>query len=151
MKPPVSTPSGWGTVGFVEWSGRWGEPLAESELLATESFGTRISGRDESLVWLALGGELDVFTAPRLKEALEEATPTASESLVLDLRGLSFIDSSGLAVILGVHQKLAATEERDLRLIIKGSPAVEALFETIGAADYLTIIDGPNALSASGA
>jgi len=133
----------------VEWSGRWGEPLPESELFASESFGTRISGRD-NVVWLALGGELDVFTAPRLKEALEEATPTGTESLVLDLRGLSFIDSSGLAVILGVHQKLADAEDRELRLIIKGSLAVEALFETIGAADYLAIIDNPGALSASG-
>ncbi len=128
----------------VEHSDHWGEPLPKSELLASESFGTRASSRD-GVVWLALGGELDVFTAPKLKQALETSTPTGTESLILDLRGLTFIDSSGLAVILGVHQKLAASDDRDLRLIITGSLPVEALFETIGAADYLPLIDSPGA------
>ncbi len=102
----------------VEGSDRWGEPLSGAELFATESFGSRLSRRD-GITWLALGGELDVFTAPTLREAIEEAAPAGSENLVLDLRGLSFLDSSGLAVILAAHERLGGTDEGELRLVIQ--------------------------------
>lgn len=130
----------------VEGSDRWGEPLSGAELFAAESFGSRLSRRD-GIAWLALGGELDVFTAPTLREAIEEAAPAGSENLVLDLRGLSFLDSSGLAVILAAHERLGGTGGGELRLVIRGSAPVEALFETIGAAEYLNLVDDPSALS----
>ena len=96
---------------------RWGEPLSASELFNAHSFGTRTSTRD-GVLWMALGGELDVFSAPKLREAVDVAVPLGSESLVLDLRGLSFIDSSGLAVILGIHERMSSSEEGELRIVI---------------------------------
>jgi anti-anti-sigma factor len=128
----------------------FGEPLQRSDLAVTETFATRLSRRD-GVVWLALGGELDVFSAPRLRSCLEEAVASDSEPLVLDLRGLEFLDSSGLAVILSVHERREQADTEPLRLVIRGSGAVEALFETIGAGDYLHISEPAELTGATGA
>jgi anti-sigma B factor antagonist len=130
-------------------SAGFGEPLLGSELAGTETFATRVSGRD-GMLWIAMGGELDVFTAPRLRSTLDEAITSDSEPLVLDLRGLEFLDSSGLAVILGVHERREQAEAEPLRIVIRGSDAVEALFDTIGAADYLHLVDDPAELTGAG-
>jgi anti-sigma B factor antagonist len=129
----------------VDESHHFGDALLTEQLFETEIFGTRLSRRDGT-IWLALAGELDVFTAPRLRSALREAHPARDESLVLDLRGLTFLDSSGLAVLLGAHEAAAREGRPPVRLAIKGSDPVESLFETIGAADYLQLIDGPSEL-----
>jgi anti-sigma B factor antagonist len=118
----------------------FGEPLPEDELRGNDGFGTRITRR-EDVVWLAMGGELDVFTAPQLRSALGKAAPRPRETLVLDLRGLSFIDSSGLAVILGAHEQAIRDGRPQARIVIQGSAPVEALFHTIGASDYLEMVD----------
>jgi anti-sigma B factor antagonist len=125
----------------------FGEPLPEEELSGNEHFGTRITRRDR-VVWLAMGGELDVFTAPQLRAALSEAAPRRDEILVLDLRGLSFIDSSGLAVVLGAHERALRDGRPQARIVIQGSAPVEALFHTIGAADYLELVDDLEELGA---
>ena len=91
-----------------------------------------------------------MFTAPQLRAALREAKTSADEALVLDLRGLAFIDSSGLAVILGAHEDAAKEEGEPLRLVIKGSAPVEALFELIGASGYLNVIESANDLDGDG-
>jgi anti-anti-sigma factor len=69
--------------------------------------------------------------------------PASGETLVLDLRGLTFLDSSGLAVILGTHERIAQVDGAELAILITGSAPVEALFETIGAADYLPLVTDP--------
>ena len=131
----------------VDQSQGFGEPLPASELFTKETFGTRLSRRDDVL-WLALGGELDVFTAPQLRAALREARPNSREVLILDLRGLTFIDSSGLAVILAAHEAGKQDGSRPVRIVIKGSRPVEALFELIGAKDYLELIESAEELEA---
>ena len=131
-------------------SAGFGEPLRGADLHATETFATRVS-RHDGVVWLALGGELDVFTAPRLRSSLEEAVASDSEPLVLDLRGLEFLDSSGLAVILGLHERREQADAEPLRLVIRGSGPVESLFETIGAGDYLHLVGDPAELTSAGA
>jgi anti-anti-sigma factor len=129
----------------VDESGGFGDALTVEELFGRESFGTRLSRVDGTL-WLALAGELDVFTAPRLRSALREAQPASDETLVLDLRGVTFLDSSGLAVILGAHEAAARDGGRPVKIAVKGSGPVEALFETIGAAEYLELIDDASGL-----
>jgi anti-sigma B factor antagonist len=129
----------------VDESREFGEPLPASDLFSEESFGTRLS-RQAGVLWLAMGGELDVFTASELRAALREAKPGPTETLVLDLRGLGFIDSSGLAVILGVHEEASRDEANPVKIVIKGSAAVEALFELIGAGGYLDLIESADDL-----
>ena len=124
----------------------FGQPMDENELFGREMLGTRLSRRD-GVAWLAVAGELDAFSAPKLRSALREAR-AAGEALVLDLRGLRFMDSSGLAVILAAHEHAAQEGGEPVRLMIRGSAPIEALFATIGAGEHLNLIDDPAELKA---
>ena len=119
----------------------FGEPLTPGELKVGQTFGARTSWRD-GIAWVALSGELDVFATPRLRAELREVQEVDFELIVLDLRGLSFMDSTGLAVILGAHER-AQSQRWRLKLLIRGSYAVESLFEMIGAEGLLDVIESP--------
>lgn len=88
----------------------------------------RSEGTDHRRV-LRLSGECDIATAPQLHEAL---TPLRGEvqDLVLDLSGLDFIDSSGVAVVAGALKWL---RESDGSLAISGAHgSVRKVFEITG-------------------
>ena len=53
-------------------------------------------------------GEIDIATAPHLEKALGMAFGHAPATLVLDLRGVDFIDSRGVGLIQSAHQQLRA-------------------------------------------
>ena len=54
---------------------------------------------DDPGVVLALAGELDVFSAPELAEQLDALAADACPRVLLDLSRLSFVDSSGVSVL----------------------------------------------------
>ena len=56
---------------------------------------------------VTVSGEIDLYTAPRFSEALADAVRTANV-LVVDLSGISYIDSAGLSVLLLTHKRLSA-------------------------------------------
>jgi len=85
----------------------------------------RANGR----VSLALQGELDLETAPRFRERLAEAEPGA-ETVVIDLRGVTFIDSCGIGELVGAQQR-AHREGRELVVVRSdGSPIDDVLHVT---------------------
>ncbi len=51
-------------------------------------------------------GEVDVFTAPLLRERLVELVEGGARRVIVDLSEVSFLDSTGLAVLVGVWQRL---------------------------------------------
>jgi anti-sigma B factor antagonist len=126
--------------------GRFGKPLVVGDMPEEEGFALR-TAREGGTVWLSLGGELDVYATPSLRAALRNVEDTGADRIVLDLRGLDFLDSSGLAVLLGAHERAAATGGSEVKLVIKGSHAVESLFETLRAGEYLDIVDDTEALT----
>ena len=65
-------------------------------------------------------GEIDIFTAPRLQEALQEALQSGIRRLIVDITNVSFIDSTGLSVLIDASRRL---QERGARLEIVGSQA----------------------------
>ena len=56
---------------------------------------------------LAVRGELDIFTAPRLRDALREAAEAERRTVVIDLSGSTFVDSTALGVIIAGVKALA--------------------------------------------
>lgn len=86
---------------------------------------------------LALSGELDLLSAPVLKEAIRQAQEEEPGLLVLDLGELTFMDSSGLAVI------VAAKEHADARgdgLVLRRAAAqVRRLLQLSGLSGHLIV------------
>jgi anti-sigma B factor antagonist len=99
---------------------------------------------------LVLTGELDVASAPMLGGALAHIPMDADTGLVLDLRGVSFIDSIGMRAVL-VAQELCARCGAEFALV-PGQAQVQRVFEMCGLLDRLPFRDdegyGPHPSSA---
>ena len=72
-------------------------------------------------------GEVDLATSPQLRATLL-SPEAAAASVVLDLRDVSFMDSSGLGVIVG-QQKRARTEDFEFSVVVRAGSEVERLME----------------------
>ena len=71
-------------------------------------------------------GELDAAAAPLFGERLEEAIDASDSTVVVDLAAVTFMDSTGLAVLVGGRQRLAG-EGRRLRITRPSRPVVRLL------------------------
>jgi anti-sigma B factor antagonist len=99
---------------------------------------TIISERDGATHRVAAVGELDIATFDLLERALLEVEDTDAELIVLDLSGLSFIDSTGLRLVLDINERCGG--EADRLRVVAGSPAVERLLDIVGLRDQLPLI-----------
>ena len=75
---------------------------------------------------LHVHGELDVETAPVLREACSDAVSDGHTSLILDLSDVPFIDSSGLSVLISAQRVVRLAEGR-LRLATAAPPTLRLL------------------------
>jgi anti-anti-sigma factor len=90
----------------------------------------------EDAVIVMLRGELDLASAGALERALH-AAEAGPERLVVDLSGLTFIDSTG------IHVLLQAQQRADGRLSLRRGPdEVHRVLELTGVADYFVFEDG---------
>jgi anti-sigma B factor antagonist len=86
---------------------------------------------------LSLCGELDIATAPQLSAQLAELADRKVRHVAMDLTGLRFMDSSGLALFLAEHQRV---ESLGGELIILSPPRqVRRLFDVCGLSDYFNV------------
>lgn len=91
---------------------------------------------DGSLV-IAAEGEVDIVTSPLLDEALVRARATGATSIVVDLVKVSFIDSTGLHVLI----KHSRAEDHRARIsVTRGSGQTRRLFRLSGASQYLSFL-----------
>jgi anti-sigma B factor antagonist len=96
---------------------------------------------EDGAIVIVIGGELDLASAPRLDEEVQTALSSEAETLILDLRELAFMDSTGLSVLVRAHQ---AAEDAGRRLIVVQGPAqVARLLSLTGVAERLTVVDSP--------
>ncbi|HKP89376.1 MAG TPA: STAS domain-containing protein [Thermoleophilaceae bacterium] len=95
--------------------------------------------RDGGLM-VALSGDLDVASAPSVEERLGELElPESPAVLVLDLRGLSFIDSTGLSLLINTDSR-ARKAGRHVT-IVSGRGAPRRLLETTGLNRRLDVVE----------
>jgi len=98
----------------------------------------------EGTTVIAVGGEIDVYTAPRLRDRITELVAAGSYHLVVDLTDVDFLDSTGLGVLVGGLKKvrahdgglrLACPQERLLKIFrITGLAKVFDIYDTVEAA-----------------
>jgi anti-anti-sigma factor len=93
------------------------------------------SERSDDRHVIVLKGELDLDGVARVTEELERAEASDARQIVLDLSDLTFIDSSGVRMIVCANLRSEAGGDR-LRLI-RGSPGVQRVFELTGVLDRL--------------
>jgi anti-sigma B factor antagonist len=84
---------------------------------------------------IQLVGRLDTTTAPNLDKTINEDT-SDTKNLVLDLKGLEYISSAGLRVLLGAQKKM---QKIGSMKVINVCEAVMEVFEMTGFADILVI------------
>jgi anti-sigma B factor antagonist len=100
------------------------------------------SSIDDGIASLALHGELDLASAPELESSLLSIEQQAPSRLVIDLRALRFIDSTGLRLLLQAH---ARCEQRGGELVLRpGDPSIQRVFDVTGALDVLRFDDAPS-------
>jgi anti-sigma B factor antagonist len=86
---------------------------------------------------VAASGEIDVATAPALRDRLAELVEDGTTRLVIDLEDVDFIDSTGLGVLVGGLRR-ARGEGGDLRLVCT-NPRILKVFEATGLHDVFAI------------
>jgi anti-sigma B factor antagonist len=86
---------------------------------------------------LAVKGEIDVYSAPRLRERLVELVSEGHRRIVVDLEGVDFLDSTGLGVLVGGLKRLR-THGGDLSLVCT-QPRILKVFEITGLTTVFSI------------
>ncbi|MCW2991608.1 MAG: hypothetical protein JWM73_2202 [Solirubrobacterales bacterium] len=106
------------------------------------SFELGIDTGDERVTFTPRG-ELDLATAPELEEKVLSAVREGGRSVVLDLRELTFMDSTGVRTIVAAHQ-VAEQTGHDLRVVRPPrESAVSRVIEISGIDEALGLVDEP--------
>jgi anti-anti-sigma factor len=95
------------------------------------------SERDGDTYRVLAVGELDIATVGMLEKAVLDVEDRA-QAIVLDLSGLSFIDSTGLRLVIELSERYGGATNRIQ--VVAGSPAVERLLDIAGLRDRLPLI-----------
>jgi anti-sigma B factor antagonist len=116
--------------------------LAADEQLAVEA------RRHRRTALVALRGELDLLTVSKVAEVLDglELRTDGVRHLVLDLRGLTFMDIPGLRELIRQNE-YARTNHHNLA-VVRGTAEINRLLELTGVEDLLVLVDDPDDLVA---
>lgn len=101
-------------------------------------FGLTIEPLAGDAVRVALRGELDLEHAYTFDEEMRRVEGARPSCLVLDLRGLSFLDSSGLARLLAANGR-ARREKRKL-VLVRGTKAVQRLLQITAVGHHFEMV-----------
>jgi anti-sigma B factor antagonist len=101
----------------------------------------------EDLAHVVLRGELDLSTVDKVEKALAVLHEGDDEVLVLDLSGLTFLDSTGLRLMVTADQR-AQKEGRRL-VIVKGPDTVQRVFSITKLDETLEMVDDVSQVAAS--
>ena len=101
---------------------------------AAAAFSVTTADRADGVTVVATG-EIDLLAAPHLRTALLDATQSGSAEVAVDLSDTSFIDSTGLSVIVQAWRRAEADGHR--LVVVAASPPVTRVLTTSGLAELL--------------
>ena len=100
--------------------------------------GLDVTERDGCSV-LAVSGEVDVATVPRLREQLHGLVAQGSNRIIVDLDGVDFLDSTGLGVLVGALKRVRSNDG-ELSLVCT-QPRIRKVFEVTGLTKVFSLFD----------
>ena len=103
----------------------------------------KVSTRSQgSITIMSLGGEIDLYTAPRLHgELVSVLSGDSPVQVVVDLSAVEFCDSTGMNVLLAAHRR-AREQGGDLELAAP-PPAIRKILHVTGLESVFTVLDDP--------
>jgi anti-anti-sigma factor len=104
-------------------------PICQIDLATTDKAAT-----------LTVAGQMDISCGDRFIACLREARDSAPSRLLIDLRGVTFIDSTGLALLLKADG-LARQHQFELQVVRSGAKIVQAVLEATGVEKFLPFVD----------
>ena len=96
---------------------------------------------------IAVGGEIDVYTAPKLRDKITELVAGGVYDLIVDMESVEFLDSTGLGVLVGGLKKVRA-HDGSLELICTQDRLLK-IFRITGLAKVFVIHDSADGALAS--
>lgn len=105
--------------------------------LATRAHGDRVV--------VTIGGEIDVYTAPVLRDAISELVAAGSHDILIDMTSVDFLDSTGLGVLVGGLKKVRA-HDGSLELVCRQERLLK-IFRITGLAKVFAIHDSLDTVS----
>ena len=100
--------------------------------------------RQQGQTRVVLVGELDIASTETLERELESLEANSPGTLVLDLRGVEFIDSTGLRAVIAADERARSAGRRFV--VVRGTTAVERLFNVTQLDQRLEIVDDPDTI-----
>ena len=97
---------------------------------------------------IAVKGEVDVYTAPRLREQLIELVNDGNNKIIVDLEGVEFLDSTGLGVLVGGLKRVRNDESGDLTLVCTQTRILK-IFEITGLTKVFSIYNSVDEAAAA--
>lgn len=88
---------------------------------------------------IKLAGELDLANAAQVEQQLKRAEATDAATIMLDLSGLSFIDSTGIGLLICAQGRSRADSNR--LTMLRGPAAVQRVFDICGVNEMLPFAD----------
>lgn len=88
---------------------------------------------------VVVGGEIDVYTAPKLRDRISELVAAGHYHLVVDMQAVEFLDSTGLGVLVGGLKKVRA-HDGSLELVCNQDRLLK-IFRITGLAKVFVIHD----------
>jgi len=95
------------------------------------------TGEREGVPLIVASGEVDLATSPELREALAQMSHGQHRTVVLDLSGVSFLDSTGLSVLVAFHKRFRELGG-ELRIVVTDR-RVTKVMELVGLDDVLVL------------
>ncbi|MDQ2991815.1 MAG: STAS domain-containing protein [Candidatus Eremiobacteraeota bacterium] len=90
-----------------------------------------------------LAGEIDVYTSPKVKDALGELIDRGVYNLVIDLEKVRYIDSTGLGVLIGGLKRVR--EHGGTVNLVCTNPQIKKIFDITGLVKIFGIFDSEDA------
>jgi anti-sigma B factor antagonist len=111
--------------------------MSENDVTPGEAFQLAVSRAEPTRASLHLSGEVDLATAPALRDCIAEMAPLGVIHLEVDLTNLTFIDSTGIGVLV---QNLERLSEAGGSLVVRNArPEAMKVFQITGLVELLSV------------